>query len=61
MFSYQDPILHTRIFRVIELTLSSYRLNFFFKNGIFKNVKLIQKIYMDSEKSINSFKIKKKG
>ena len=36
-------------------------LHLFFKlkKKMFKNVKKIEKIHMDSEKSINSFKIKK--
>ena len=47
-FLYQDFISQTRIFSC---------LNFFFQKH-FKNRNKIEKIRMDSEKSINSFKIK---
>ena len=33
--------------------------NFFFKNGIFISLKIIEKIHIDSEKSINSTEILK--
>ena len=39
--------------------LHSCSLIFFSKNGILKNVKKIEKIQLDSEKSINSFGMKK--
>ena len=32
-----------------------YPIDFFFKNDILKNVKKVEQIYMDFEKSINSF------
>ena len=60
MFLYQDSILHTKIFRVIELTVARLQLQFFFKNDILKNVKKMEKIDMDFEKSINSFEMQKK-
>ena len=59
MFLYQDSILQARILWVIELTVARLLPQFLFKNGILKNVKKIEKIHMDSEKSINSFGIKK--
>ena len=37
-----------------------YNLNFFFENGIFINGKKIEKIHMESGKSINSFEMKER-
>ena len=54
---YQDSISHIRSFRVIELTRFSLKF-FFFKNGISKNVRKIEKNYMDSKK-INKFVLNK--
>ena len=51
---------HTSIFWAIELTkVACLEPQFLFQNGILKNVKKIEKIRMNSEKSINSFEMKK--
>ena len=52
VFMYQDFVSHTRILRVIESTVARLQSQFFFKN-------VKKKIQMDSEKSINSFEMKK--
>ena len=58
MVLYQDSISHTRICRVIQLTVARLETQFF-SNSILKNVKKNQKSHMEYEKSKNSFKIKK--
>ena len=56
MLLHRNSISQPKIIQVIELRIA--RPQFFFKKGILKNVKKIEKIHMDSEKSINSFLIK---
>ena len=56
----QDSILHTIIFRVIELAVARNSLDFFFQKRYIHKRKKIEKIHMDSEKSINLFEIKKR-
>ena len=62
MFLKQDSISHTLILRDIELTVSVTRLwpQFFFSKTIFSTTKKVEKIHMDSERSINSFRMKKR-
>ena len=62
MLLYQESMSQTRIFRVFErkvARLSPRFFFFFFKNGILKTYKKIEKIHIDCEKSINSFELKK--
>ena len=57
-FLYHDFISHKN-FPGHRTNSCTVRASNFFKTGIFKNVKKTEKIHMDSEKSRNSFEMKK--